>query len=125
MLNANAFFSNAAGLPTPAFTQNQYGANVGGPIKKDKIFFFVGWEGFALRYGVPFTDSVPTAEQRQGNFANTYTAKGQQIPIYDPMTTCGQLGNPACANGTTRTQFAGNIIPTSRLFPTALVLANY
>lgn len=125
VLNANAFFSNAAGLPTPAFTQNQYGVNVGGPIKKDKIFFFAGWEGFDLRYGVPFTDSVPTLAQRQGDFSQTYNAAGQQIPIYDPLSTCGQLGNAACTNGITRTQFPGNIIPASRLSPTALVLANY
>ncbi len=125
VLNANAFFSNAAGLPTPAFTQNQYGANLGGPIKKDKTFFFVGWEGFRLRYGIPFTDSVPTLAQRQGNFSSTYNASGQLIPIYDPLTTCGQLGNASCSGSTTRAPFPGNIIPANRLDPTAQILANY
>jgi hypothetical protein len=69
VLNANTFFNNEKGQPTPAFTQNQYGVNVGGPIKKDKTFFFVGWEGFRQCYGVPFTESVPTDLQRVGNFS--------------------------------------------------------
>ena len=49
VLNANTFFNNRAGLSTPSFTQNQYGANIGGPIKKDKTFFFFAWEGFRVR----------------------------------------------------------------------------
>lgn len=125
VLNANAFFSNAAGLPTPAFTQNQYGANVAGPIKKDKLFFFAGWEGFGLRYGIPFTDSVPTLAQRNGDFSRTYNSAGKLIPIYDPLTTCGQLGNPPCTGTVTRSLFPNNIIPRSRLSPTALALTNY
>ncbi len=125
VLNANAFFNNLSGLPAPAFTQNQYGANVGGPVKKNKTFFFVGWEGFGLRYAIPFTDSVPTLAQRQGNFSSTYNSSGKMIPIYDPLSTCGQLNNAACNGATTRTPFPGNIIPPSRLNPTAQILANY
>lgn len=125
-LNANTFFNNASGKPRPSFTQNQYGTNVGGPIQKDKTFFFFAWEGFRLRQGFPFLVSVPTAQQRAGDFSNTRDKNGNVIPIYDPLTTCGVLGNPACANGVvTRQQFAGNIIPQSRLDPTAKILANY
>ena len=54
VLNANTFYGNMAGLPTPAFTQNQYGFNFGGPViipkvydGRRKTFFFVNWEGFA------------------------------------------------------------------------------
>jgi hypothetical protein len=119
VLNANSFFNNKAGVPTSAFTQNQYGANLGGPIKKDKTFFFVGWEGFRQRYGVPFTESVPTLQQRVGDFSNTRTPNGALIPIYDPTTT-------QTINGvTTRSPYPNNIIPTSKLSPTALALANY
>jgi Carboxypeptidase regulatory-like domain len=120
-LNANTFFNNADGVARGAFTQNQYGANLGGPIKKDKTFFFVGWEGFRLRYGVPFTESVPTLQQRVGDFSNTRTANGQLVPIYDPAST---VVNPA-TGAVTRTQYPNNIIPTSKLNPTALILANY
>jgi hypothetical protein len=116
VLNANTFFNNEKGQPTPAFTQNQYGVNVGGPIKKDKTFFFVGWEGFRQRYGVPFTESVPTNLQRVGNFSQTYTANGALIPIYDPTSPI--------VNGS-RSQYPGNIIPTSKLDPVALKLANF
>ena len=65
-LNANNFFNNRAGIPRPAFTQNQYGANLGGPIIKDKSFFFFGWEGFGLRQGLPYTWTVPTLAMRAG-----------------------------------------------------------
>ncbi|MFN0169491.1 MAG: TonB-dependent receptor domain-containing protein [Bryobacteraceae bacterium] len=44
-LNANSFFSNRAGLPRPALRHNQYGGNLGGPILKDKIFYFFNFEG--------------------------------------------------------------------------------
>src|SRR4051795_1172807 len=43
-LNANTFFNNKAGVQRPAFSQNQYGTNIGGPIIRDKTFFFFGWE---------------------------------------------------------------------------------
>jgi hypothetical protein len=120
VLNANTFFDNQAGTPRGAFTQNQYGANLGGPIKKDKTFFFVGWEGFRLRYGVPFTESVPTLQQRVGDFSDTRTANGALIPIYDPTTTVVN------SNGTvTRSPYPNTVIPTSQLNPTALALANY
>jgi Carboxypeptidase regulatory-like domain/TonB dependent receptor len=124
-LNANTFFNNSSSKPRPSFTQNQYGANIGGPIKKDKTFFFFGWEGFRLRQGFPFLVAVPTSQQRSGYFSNTRNSSGALIPIYDPLTTCGVLGNPACTGGITRAPFAGNIIPSSRLDPTAKVLANY
>jgi Carboxypeptidase regulatory-like domain len=52
VLNANTFFNNRAGVATPAFTQNQFGANAGGRIIKDKTFFFVSYEGFRLRQGL-------------------------------------------------------------------------
>jgi len=125
VLNANTFFNNSSSKSRPAFTQNQYGANFGGPIRKNKTFFFVAWEGFRLRYGVPVLVAVPTAQQRSGDFSNTRNASGAMIPIYDPLTTCGQLGNAACSGGVTRSPFPGNMMPANRLDPTAKILANY
>lgn len=124
VLNANTFFGNQAGLPRPAFTQNQYGFNVGGPViiphlynGKDKTFFFVNWEGFALRQGETFTETVPTEAEREGNLSALDT------PIYDPLTTCGVPGFPPCAPGVpqyTRKEFPNGVIPQNRLNPVAL-----
>ena len=127
VFNASNFFSNKAGLARPGFTQNQYGANAGGHIKKDKTFFFAAWEDFSQRQGTNATYSVPTAAMRSGDLSNLRSASGALITVYDPLTTCGQYGNPACASGQTtlRTPFPGNIIPESRFDKTALAMEKY
>src|SRR3954453_3731134 len=67
---------------------------------------------------------------RAGDFSNFRNAAGSVIPIYDPLTTCGRLGNAACAKDAagndiiTRQQFPGNMIPASRIDPAAKVLSN-
>ncbi len=128
LLNANTFFNNRSGISTPAFTQNQFGVTTGGPVRKDRTFFFFGYEGFRLSQGRSVLSSVPTAAMRNGDFSNLRDATGKLIPIYDPLTTCGAPGNSACAtssNGSpiyTRSVFPNNIIPPSRLDPTAVPL---
>jgi hypothetical protein len=120
VLNANTFFGNEFGQPRPAFTQNQYGVEIGGPIRRDKTFFFFNWENFALRQGNTYVSTVPTAQERSGDFS------GSGVPIYDSLTTCGQQGTPACAIGqATRQQFAGNVVPADRINPTAAALLKY
>lgn len=125
VLNANTFFGNQAGLAVPAFTQNQYGFNVGGPVYiphlydgRNKTFFFINWEWFALRQGQTFTETVPTAAEIGGDLS------ALQTPIYDPLTTCGASPGVTCAPGEAqynRQQFANAQIPASRLNPTALL----
>jgi hypothetical protein len=125
-LNAGTFFANATGAGKPAFNQNQYGVSAGGPIQKDKTFFFFGWEGFRQRQGTLFLATVPTAQMLQGDFSNYRNAQGAVIPIYDPLTQCGQYGNPACGTGTDqRTPFPGNIIPANRIDPVSRKLADF
>jgi hypothetical protein len=137
VLNANNFFNNRAGIPTGAFTQNQFGGTFGGPLVlphlyngKDKTFFFTSFDGFRLREGLPLTFSVPTMAMRAGDFSGLVDANGNQIPIYDPTTTCGVAGNPPCqvdSQGNpiyTRKQFPGNIIPPDRLDSASKVLSN-
>jgi Carboxypeptidase regulatory-like domain/TonB dependent receptor-like, beta-barrel len=137
VLNANTFFANEAGISRPPFTQNQFGANAGGPVVipgvyngKDKTFWFFGWESFRLRQGITFTDTMPTAAELNGDFSNLRDSSGNLIPIYDPLTVCGEFGNPACATNSsgqpiyTRQPFPNNKIPANRLNTTALKLAS-
>jgi len=124
VLNANTYFGNQAHLPNPAFTQNQYGFNIGGPVYiphlydgRNRTFFFVNWEGFALRQGITYTQTVPTAAELAGNLSDLNT------PVYDPESTCGVSGGPACTPGEpqyNRTQFSNATIPGTRLNPTAV-----
>lgn len=118
VLNANYYFNNATGLARPAFTQNQYGATIGGPIKRDKAFFFFSWEGFGLRTASPQILSVPTAAMRSGDLS----ALG--VNIYDPYTTTSN-GN----GGYTRTQLScngqANVICPNRIDPTSAVVLNF
>jgi hypothetical protein len=84
---------------------NQYGGTVGGPIRRNQLFYFLSYEGTRQRRNVPNTLSVPTAAVRRGDFTATGTT------IFDPST-----GN---ADGTGRTAFAGNVIPNDRISPVA------
>ena len=82
--DANYFFNNKSGLSLPSWGRHQFGANVGGPVIKQKWFFFGDYEG--LRQGVPNTQisTLPTALQQAGNFSQTHAANGSLITIYDP-----------------------------------------
>ena len=113
----NAFA--AAELP---FRYNQYGLALGGPVilpklynGRNKTFFFGNWEQYNYINHSQSITSVPIASWRNGDFSNLYTATGALIPIYDPNTT---VVNPN-GSGYIRTQFPGNVIPTSRLDPVA------
>lgn len=113
-MNANDFFLNRAGRPKNPLTFNQYGATVGGPVKKEKTFFFFNWERFHDRGIAQTFRTVPTALQRAGDYSQTRDNQGRQIVIYDPLTTVPNPANPAQR---IRTPFAGNRLPASRLSP--------
>ncbi len=111
-LDGTNFFANRNGSPKPPYRQNQFGGTVGGPIRKDKTFFFGSYEGTRTRIGRSFTSTVPVAEVRNGDF-------NRIRPIFDPATT---MGTPASF---TRQPFPGNVIPRNRwdpLFPKLLDL---
>jgi hypothetical protein len=97
---ANNFFSNASGAKIAHLVNNNDGANMGGHIIRNKLFYFGSYEGDYLVGANSGLLSLPNATMLSGN------ESGSNNPIYDPMT-----GN---ANGTGRTQFPGNIVPQSR-----------
>jgi hypothetical protein len=98
--DAQGFFA-VPGLPVGIVRQNQYGATLGGPVDKNKTFFFASYEGLRGKSASPTQHSVPTAAVRGGDFAG-----GAQI--FDPLTL-----NAAGL----RMPFAGNTIPLTRLDP--------
>ncbi len=67
-LNANSFFNNLAGFPRTSYHQNQFGGTVGGPIKRDKIFFFFDYDGSRAITPASGTYGVPSQAERSGNF---------------------------------------------------------
>ncbi len=131
-LDATDFFLNKAGQPKGAFKQNQFGATAGGPILKNKTFWFVDYEGTRIRQAVPLTgNTVPTAAEVASGFTNfsdmialqsgsKTDALGRTFPlgtIFDPATT-RSVGNGQFV----RDPFPGNIIPANRLDPNAVKL---
>jgi len=122
VLAANDFFSNRSGKPRPMLRYNQFGGTVGGPIVKNKTFFFFAYEGLREEVPTVVTTSVPTTLQRAGDFSQTFASNGQLVNIFDPTTT---VPDPAHPGQYVRTAFVGNRIPQSRLDPVALKIESY
>jgi hypothetical protein len=144
--DANDWFLAHTGKPKPAFNRNQFGFTLGGPIWRDKTFFFVDYQGTRLSQGQAYVSTVPTALERSSGYTNyndlltnqtgTQTdSLGRVTPIgtvFDPATTRtttkGALdpvtNMVATANGSVRDPFPGNIVPASRISPIAVKLLN-
>jgi hypothetical protein len=95
-LDANDLFNNKFGRAKPAFRQNQFGGTLGGPIRHDRTFFFIDYQGWRVRNAQTYSSSVPTVLMRQGDFSELTR------PIYDPLS---------------QTPFADNRIPAARFNP--------
>ncbi len=72
--NGNYNFTGGAQLPKAKFRQNQFGGSIGGPIRKDKTFFFGDFEALRVRQGIAITAVIPTAKQRIGDFSENCSA---------------------------------------------------
>jgi len=105
-LKARNFFYYSGNLPKNIV--NQFGVDVGGPIEKNKLFFFADWERTARRTLANKTVTVAPTAIRGGNFSATGTT------IYDPTT--------GAASGTGRTPFPNDLIPASSISPAATKL---
>lgn len=101
--------------------QHMFGGTLGGPIKKDKFFFFSSLEVHLATTPSSYLLTVPTAAMKTGDFSGLRNASGDLIPIYDPATT---RTDPATGR-VVRDPFPGNIIPANRLDRAALLAAEY
>lgn len=121
-MDSTDFFANRAGSPKPAFTQNNYGTAVGGPVVlpfyngKDKTFWFFNYEGFRQRQATTSTGLYPSPAQMAGNLADDSYGTG----IF-PLSSAFCQANPnsnKCHNvidPNSGLPFPGNVIPTNRL----------
>jgi hypothetical protein len=102
-MNAKAYFATEK----PKASSHIDGVTLGGPIMKNKLFFFGAWEGQYQRTPGQQFYNVPPAALRTGDFSQAYNSDGSLQIIYDPLT-----GNP---DGSGRTPFPGNVIPADRI----------
>jgi hypothetical protein len=114
-LNANSWSNNFTGSSRPLLRWNEFGGTFGGPVKRDKLFFFVDYQG--QRFDTPTSigaTSLMTAQERAGNFSQFLTL-ASPVQLYSPTLI---------ANGQ-RTPYTGNIIPAAQLNPTSVkIVAN-
>lgn len=102
----------------PPLRYNIFGGTVGGPVfipkfydGRNKTFFFFSYEGSRRIEGFSTQQTVPSLLQRTGDFSQTFAANGNLIRVFDPES------NQPAGNTFTRTQYANNIIPQSRIDP--------
>lgn len=116
-------FTQSGGVPKGNW--NQFGGTIGGPIVKNRLFFFADFQGQRAHVGGSAQDRIPNAAERSGNLNDL----GKNI--YDPYATTDNThqtllldgsGNPIPVAAGARTQFPGNVIPESRLSPQAQAL---
>ncbi len=107
---ANNYFSEIAGLPKPESPYYLGGGGVGGPIVRNKTFFWFATENYTDVQTRNASDIMPTAAMRAGNFSGVTNSAGQPVIIYDPLT---------------RQPFPGNIIPANRINPVSAAMLRY
>ncbi|MFN8003165.1 MAG: carboxypeptidase-like regulatory domain-containing protein [Acidobacteriota bacterium] len=136
-LDANQFFNNARNVAKPSLRYNNFGWSLGGPIIKDKFFFFGGMEWKLIRrFTAPTLRSIPTSAERNGDFSQRLRGPDGIVGTADdgvlrnpanatntcvaPVITNGVVTTPAVRTGC----FANNIIPTNLITADGRAIAN-
>lgn len=123
-LDARNYFA-PSDASKPQYQRNQFGFSLGGPIKSNKTFFFVDYEGTRAREGITRTTNVPTLLERMGDFSQTRDANGNPVFIHDPFLFDPMTGFPLPCNATTQIGcFPNNIIPQGRIDSIGQAIAN-
>ena len=137
VLNASAYCFSADGCPKPQFNQNQFGGTFGGPIKKDRTFFFTSYEGRRIRQGiqspavtVPTLAERPSVTQPFADFSSESTFRGTLTSAYALNQRSGCTTALGAAPGIPDGQlysdlFPGNIIPLGCMDATAVDLLQF
>ena len=108
--NANTYYNDYFDLPKPARNVKTYGGTVGGPIMKNKLFYFFSWERYDTTRPTTYTYTVPTAKMRVGDFSEVAAAY-PTFKLYNPFSD---------RTGAAREQWTNNIIPSQYLNSIAL-----
>ena len=129
-LDARSFFATS----TEQFNLNQFGGSVGGPIRKDKTFFFADIQNKMQRHGIPFTGLVPTAAMRSGDFTDDAFGNPRSGLLVNPNVTgasntafqCDSAGNPipASPDGSQSGGVSCNKIPSNLINPITQKMIN-
>ncbi|MBY0494670.1 MAG: TonB-dependent receptor [Cyanobacteria bacterium] len=115
--SANNYFSEIAGVPKPNTYYNLGGGGFGGPVVRNRTFFWYAMEGYGSNTTRNGNQRLPTTLERGGDFSQSFDASGNLVVIYDPLT--------GDASGNGRTPFPGNRIPAGRLNPIATKMLSY
>lgn len=120
-LDAQDYFDREAGRPKRDYRDNRFGAAVGGPLRRNRTFYFANVEVNPFEVPTPAVLTVPTERMRAGDFS-ALLALGPQYQIYDPATT---RPHPTTPGRFIRDPFPGNIIPAHRIDPMAQRILDY
>ena len=118
-LDANNFYANRAGNPKPDFKRDQYGGSIGGPIVRNRTFFFFNSDNVRNDSPSTTTQTVPSALQRSGDFSQTFNQDGSLVVIHQPYEIIFRPRPPH------RRPFPNNVIPASEQEPVARNLMQF
>ena len=129
-LDARSFFATS----TEKFNLNQFGGSLGGPIQKDKTFFFADYQAKMQRHGIPYVGLVPSAAMRNGDFTDDAFGNPNSTVLTNPYVTgasdpyfqCDSSGNPmpVAANGSQPLGVNCNKIPQGLISPIGQAMIN-